>query len=79
MTQMARSAFNVVPSDTANLPGATTSGLYIGGAGSGNLTITVSSGKTLTLTGLAAGTLLPIIVTRVWSTGTDTTNMVGLI
>ena len=54
----------------------TTRGLWVGGAGA--VKVTLYGGDTVTLSGVAAGTLLPIRVTKVFSTGTDATLLVGL-
>jgi hypothetical protein len=67
----------VTTSDTVDLSTLST-GLWIGGAGSGNLTVTMANGSKLAFAGIAAGTLLPIRVSRVWATGTDVTNIVAL-
>ncbi len=50
--------------------------LYIGG--SGNLKVTTVNGHAVTFVGLVAGTILPVSVKRVWSTGTTATNIIGL-
>lgn len=71
----ASSGFPITPSDTVNLPGATTGGIYVGTGGT--LTVTFLSGATVQLT-VPAG-LAPIVVTRVWSTGTTATGLSGLI
>lgn len=74
---MSHAAFNIVPSDTVNLPGATVGGIYVGGAG--NVTVVpLAGGPSVVFTAVAAGTLLPIIATRVMATGTSATLMVGL-
>lgn len=52
--------------------------LYIGGAGSGNLKVTTAGGDDIAFAGIAAGTVLPVIVKKVWSTGTDVTGIVLL-
>ena len=51
--------------------------IYIGGAGSGNLKVDTVDGSTLTLAGVTVG-ILPIQITKVYQSGTDTTNMVLL-
>lgn len=50
--------------------------LYVGGAG--NVKVTMLSGDEVTFTGAQAGTILPIRVTRVWSTGTTATTILAL-
>ena len=53
--------------------------LYVGGAGSGNLSVVpASSTDTVVLKGVAAGSFIPLQVTRVNSTGTDVTNILAL-
>lgn len=71
-------AFAVTPSDVTVLVGARA--LYVGGAG--NLTVEMlnpeSAAATVTFSGVPAGTLLPISVERVLSTGTTATLIVAL-
>ena len=65
----------IVPSDTIDLteyPRA----IYIGGAG--KIKVTLEGGGTETYTGLIAGSILPVIAKRVWSTGTDATLLIGM-
>ena len=64
----------VVPSDTGNI--GTPGTLRIGGAGSGNLKITTVEGTTVAYAGVTAGEWIPVSVAKVWSTGTDVTNIV---
>ena len=64
----------VTASDSTVL--TTTRAVFVGGAG--NLAVVLSGGTTLTLTGVTAGTLLPIRVTKVKSTGTTATNIAAL-
>ena len=65
----------VTPNDSTDLAYVTT-GLFVGGAG--NIKVTTSGGDTGTFTGVAAGSILPVRVTRVWATGTTATNIVAL-
>lgn len=53
-----------------------TRGLWVGGAGA--VAVTTADGTALTLSGVAAGSLLPIRVSRVKSTGTTATLIVAL-
>lgn len=55
---------------------AVTRGIFVGGAG--NIVVTMLGGGDVTFTGVVAGTILPIRVTRVKSTNTTATNMVAL-
>lgn len=50
--------------------------LFIGGAGT--LKVIMASGKTVTFTGVVAGSRLPLDVTTVVRTGTSATNMMAL-
>ena len=50
-----------------------TRGIYVGGTG--NVSVVMTSGKTVVLTALAAGMIHPISVTRVNTTGTTATNI----
>jgi hypothetical protein len=62
----------VTPADGADL--AFTGRLWVGGAG--NVSLDTQYGTTVTFTGVAAGTLLPVLVRRVRAIGTTATNMV---
>ena len=64
----------ITPNDSTVL--ATTRGLYVGGAG--NVAIQAADGTTATLSGVVAGTVLPIQVVKVNATGTTATNIVAL-
>jgi hypothetical protein len=64
----------VTPSDSTVL--TTTRAIFVGGAG--NLAVILSSGTTLVLTGVTAGTLLPLRCTKVKSTSTTATNIAAL-
>ena len=68
-----RDGFLVVPSDTADLetPGT------LWNTGSGTIKVTTSAGRTLVPP--AGIGCWPILVTRVWATGTTATNVVVLI
>jgi hypothetical protein len=65
----------VTPSDTVDLT-YVTRGLWVGGAG--NVAVVMVSGDAVTFSGVVAGTLLPIRVSRVKSTSTTATLMLGL-
>lgn len=66
-------AVTAANADLARIP---TTGIWVGGAG--NLTVQMAGGGTVTFTGVPAGTLLPIRVDRVNSTGTTATAIVAL-
>lgn len=69
-------AFNITPSDAANLANNTRY-VFVGGAG--NLKVDTVGGETLMITGLTAGSVLPLRVKKVYATGgTTATNLVGL-
>lgn len=65
----------VTPHDTNDLT-TVTRGIYLGASGDVKL-ITVD-GDTLTFVGLSAGIIHPIRVSRVFSTGTTATSILGL-
>ncbi len=65
----------VSKSDTVDLTNVSR-GLYVGGAG--DVAVLMLDGTALTFSSVPAGTLLPIRVSRVKSTGTTATNMVAL-
>lgn len=78
-TRAAKNAVAVTPSDSADLNPFACFGIYIGGTGSGNLKVdVVGSGSAIVFKGLTAGTFLPVQVRRVYSTGTDVTDIVAL-
>ncbi len=68
-------AFDVVPDDAKPLPCATRA-IYVGNGG--HLCLTVLSGATVTFQNLPAGSLLPVRATRIFSTRTTATGIVGL-
>ena len=65
----------VTPSDGADLSN-TTRAIFVGGAG--NLKVTTKGGQTVTLSGVAAGSVLPIRVERIFATDTTATNIAAL-
>jgi hypothetical protein len=74
-TAPAHGAQAVTPSDSTVLPG--TRALYVGGAG--NVAVVMSgNGATITFTGVTAGFILPVQVTKVMATNTTATNIVAL-
>ena len=73
----------VSPSDSADLPAGPGGpvnvrciGLYV--AGAGNVAVQLPTGGTATLTGLAAGQIVDIAVSRVLATGTTATGIQAL-
>lgn len=75
VTQPARNAVAITPSDTTDLTIATR-GIYIGGAG--NVAVIMAGGQTVTFTALATGIVHPLSVARVKSTGTTATTIIGV-
>lgn len=78
LTQITPSAFPVVvsKSDTVDIrSGRISKGIFVGGAG--NLAVIDGSGIAVTITGVVAGSLLPIATKRVMSTNTTATNIVA--
>lgn len=69
-----RHAAAVTPSDTTDLSDVTRF-LYVGGAGA--VVVIMQDGTTVTLAAVPAGTVLPIAVSRVKSTGTAATSIVA--
>lgn len=67
--------FAIAPDNSTDLLYVTRA-IWVGGAGA--VKVTLYGGDTVTLSGVTAGTLLPLRVTRVFSTGTDATLLVGL-
>ena len=65
----------ITPSDADDLP-YTCRSLYVGGAG--DVRVRMINGELVTFAGVAASSLLPVAVVRVYATGTTATNIVGL-
>lgn len=74
-SQSATGAETVVPSDTIDLK-FISRGLWIGVGG--NVAVVMANGSRVTFVGIAAGTLLPIRISRVDSTSTTATTMVSI-
>jgi hypothetical protein len=65
----------ITPSDTAVFT-APIYAIYVGGTG--NIAVKAAeTGNTVTFTAVPTGTILPILVTQVLSTGTTATNLIG--
>lgn len=73
-TVSARRAAVVTASDSTVLE--VTRALYVGGGG--NVAVTTLNGDSVTFVGVGAGTILPIQVTKVLSTGTTATSILAL-
>lgn len=68
-------AFDITPSDTANLE-RTAKSLYIGSAG--DVKVTTIAGDTVTFKAVPVG-ILPVVVTKVFETGTTEATRAALI
>lgn len=68
--------FAITPSDASELVEVTRA-LYVGQTGA--LVVTLLSGADITLLGVAAGTILPLRLRKVLSTGTTAGALVGLL
>jgi hypothetical protein len=69
-------AVAVAESDTTADPKGPFAGLYTGSGG--DIKVTTLRGTSVVLAGTAAGIVIPIAVSRVWSTGTVATSVLGL-
>jgi hypothetical protein len=74
-TGPATQGFAITPGDGSDLAIATRA-LWVGGAG--DVKVTTLGGDTVILVGVTAGSLIPIRVSRVFSTSTTATSIVGL-
>lgn len=72
----ARNAFAISPNDNSALAHVTR-GIYVGGAGAIKVD-TAGGDVAVTISGLLAGIVYPFVVTKIYSTGTTATNLVGL-
>lgn len=67
----------VAKSDTVNLDSPSV--IYVGGAGAtGTVKVTTALGTEATFVGLAAGSVIPVQVIRVWNSVTDATDLVRI-
>ena len=71
----AYNAVEVVPNDGVDLTN-TSRALYVGGGG--DVKVDMYGSGTVTFVGVSAGSLLPVRVDRVYSTGTTATSIVAL-
>ena len=77
----AHDAVPVTKSDTVDIPNTSERGccLYIGDVSAGaDVKVTMESGNEATFKGVTAGSFLPILVTRVHSTGTTAAEILAL-
>ena len=66
----------VTPSDSVDLP-YITRGVYVGVTGDVSV-VAAGNGATVVFAGVAAGTILPIQVSRIRATGTTSTSIIAL-
>jgi hypothetical protein len=66
----------VTPSDTVADPNGPFAAFATGTGG--NIKVQTAKGNALVLSSCAAGIIMPMLITRVWSTGTAATGVVGL-
>lgn len=71
-TVSAHGAADVTLSDTAEIP--MTRALYVGTGGS--IKVTMVDGQAVTFTNVPSGSILPIQVIKVWSTGTTSASAI---
>jgi hypothetical protein len=71
----ARDAQVVTPSDSTNIPVCRS--LWIGGTG-GDIKVRTVAGTDIVFSGVPIGSVLPVQVIRVWSTGTSCTSINAL-
>lgn len=64
----------VVLSDSTDLPQYSV--VYVGTGG--NVKVTTAQGSAVTFSNCVAGTVLPVRVRRVWSTGTTASNLLAI-
>ena len=67
--------FAITPHDTTNFSYLTRA-IYCGGAG--NIVVVDQAGNAVTFVGVTAGSWLPVVASRVNSTDTTATSLVGL-
>jgi hypothetical protein len=75
LTSPPEDAAAIIPDDGQDLATATRA-VWVGGGG--DLRLRMLGGAEVTLQGVAAGSLLPLRVARVFATGTTATALVGL-
>jgi hypothetical protein len=74
----AKNGYAISPNDSADLAVSTRS-IYVGGAGNIKLELVGdAAGTFVILNSAVAGSILPLRVRKVWSTGTTASNLVAL-
>lgn len=76
VTRPADKAVAITPSDSTDLT-TPTRGIYVGV--SGDLKVDLVGSGTVTFVGLAAGIIHPIAAKRIYATGTDSTDILGVL
>lgn len=76
MLEPAGSAVAVTPNDSTDLPGGATRSLYVGGTG--DVKVDMDAGGAVTFSAVPAGTFMPVMAKRVYSTGTTATLILAL-
>jgi hypothetical protein len=74
-TSPAKYAAAVTPNDGTDLA-VPARALYVGGTG--DLKVDTAGGDTVTFSGVTAGSFIPVMVSRVYATGTTATNILSL-
>lgn len=76
-------AFVIQPNDSTNISSDSNNtkqkekvSIYVGVGG--NVKVNTADGQTVTFTGIASGSFVPVLVTRVWNSGTTATTMLGI-
>jgi hypothetical protein len=75
LTSPPEHALAILPDDAGDLPQVTRA-LYVGVGG--DLAVRMCGGEAVTFAGVAAGTLLPVRVSRVLASGTTAAGILGL-
>ena len=73
-SQIAGSASAITPSDTVPFQGPVV--VYVGGAG--DMAVVTASGDEVTLANVQAGSVIPLRIKQVKSTGTTATSLIAL-
>lgn len=66
----------LVSADAANTKGYERVGVFVGTGG--DVKVTISGGSDVTFKNVPSGTFLPVLVTKIWSTGTGASDIIAL-